>query len=65
MDTEVKTKTGAANFLTHANVHLFETELDYNRRKAQYLLSALSDCLIAEATVEAWMEDLGTNGCQL
>lgn len=59
------TKTMASSFLGRARLHLFETELDYHVMRAQKLLDALSDLLMAEACIESWMADLGTNGCSV
>lgn len=35
----------------------------YHNLKSAQLLEALADLLIAEAMIDAWKADLGTNGC--
>lgn len=37
--------------------------LDYHDYKSKQLLEFLADSLVAEAGIEGWIEDLGTNGC--
>jgi hypothetical protein len=62
-----KTKLQASLYLYAAKGHMLNKAslgIDYNDRKAGQLCEFLSDLLVAEAQLESWMADLGTNGCQ-
>lgn len=49
--------------LLRAHDKLTSNSTNYNDLKAGQLCEAIADLLMAEARIEAWMEDLGTTGC--